>query len=858
MLQKNSKNDQLSIILKGIINPNYNIRKSAEEKITLFFLNNFGDFLLELSKKISTETEEKQVRQISATLIKMVNKKENVEKWFNLPENIKKTIKDNVLSTLNSNDIDIRKAAALALASICKIEIPKGKWLNIFDVLINTSQNTNINVQLSSLTALEYIYEEINKGDIPNQTVANLLNTYYSLLNKQNTNPELIINILSSIDKFLPFISDFINEPNSKIKFYDLIEKFVRDTNEKVRKITLQIFIDICKIYYDSLDDYLDKICLFTQIITENDIESNKIICVDIWCNIGYEEEFRNEINHIKRKSHNYLQKYFPKLSEICLKFIATEDYYNEEDSISKVCYALISNMSICCSYDFILIMLNYIKQNLNHQSEKIKYSALKVFNSIICTIHKKNFYPIIKDSLQTISEILFNNAPIHFKNLAAVIIKSITKYFSKELIADTIYFDKMIRLYLELFKISSKEILYTLLISLNNLIKSITWSEEDETNILSKYMKDLCLPLSKLCQDIQYYDTKNNVISMSLNVLGTLGERSALDVKEQMSNLFIKFAEIFQKTLDDNNILRQNLEIYYNYQEYLCSCLTGFLATGMAEKQIAYILLQNVITSFVKRKSLYDEGIMLIGAISLYTRKYFDSFMQIVSPYLIQGLQSIDSPSICKRSIICLSDIIRALEEENKYVNDFLPLILNILANNNVDQSLKPYCFMILSDIFLYCEKDGFKSFNSIMEVIGGAIQATQIKSDENSEQETCKYFINLRENILETITCIFSTVKEMKKTEEFIPFVSTIINYINFIEDDFAISIDIIKNGLFLIGDFCRSYKGSIKHLLNSLLINNMLEKLEKDEIESKDRVTLESIKICKNAINEVLLNY
>ena len=385
-------------------------------------------------------------------------------------------------------------------------------------------------------------------------------------------------------------------------------------------------------------------------------------------------------------------------------------------------------------------------------------------------------------------------------------------------------------------------------------LIKTVTWSEEDKTNILSKYMTDLCLPLLKLCQNMQYYDTKYNVISMAFNVLGTLGERSALDVKNQMINLFKIIAEIFQRTLDDNNIIKHNLEMYYYYQEYLCSCLAGFINTGTAEKETTGILLQNVIISFEKRKGLYDEGIMLIGCISLYTQKYFDSVMPLVSSYLTQGLKSIDSPSICKSSIICLSDIIRALEDQNKYINDFLPLILNILSNNNADQNLKPYCFIILSDIFLYCKNDAFKSFNNIKGFIGGAMQATQITFDENSEQETCKYFINLRENILETITCIFTTVKEINKTEEFIPFVSSIINYINFIENDFAISINIIKDGLFLIGDFCQSYKGYIKNLLDSLLINEMLEKLENDKVESKDPTTLDTIKICKMNIKEV----
>ncbi len=215
MLQQNSQTDELSIILKNVLNPNQNIRKSSEEQIEQLLNQNFGKFIIELSKKISTESEEKQVRQISATIIKnMVNNIKYIKKWFELSENIKKTIKENVLSSLNSNDIDIRKAAALALAGICKVEIPKKQWLNIFDILMNTSLNSNLNVQLASLTTLEYIYEEIKKVDIPNNIVANLLNMYYSILSKDNINTKLVINTLNSILKFLPFIFDFINDKN--------------------------------------------------------------------------------------------------------------------------------------------------------------------------------------------------------------------------------------------------------------------------------------------------------------------------------------------------------------------------------------------------------------------------------------------------------------------------------------------------------------------------------------------------------------------------------------------------------------------------------------------------------------------
>jgi len=297
MNQQGAQNDQLTIILESALNNNQHIRKQAEEQINQLVEQNLGQFLIELSKKISFESEKKEVRQISATIIKnMIGNEKYTEAWCELPEETKKIIKDNILSTLASENIDIRKAAALAIAGICKIEIPRKKWLDIFNILSNTSQNNNLYIQLSSLTTLEYIYEEINKGDIPNETVADLLNTYHSLLTKENADPQLSLSTLKSVNKFLPFINDFINDKVSKIKFYDLIEKHIRNSNEKIREASLLIFIDITRFYYDSLLDYIDKIVIFSKELIENDIENNKILCIELWYSIGYEEDFRMNI----------------------------------------------------------------------------------------------------------------------------------------------------------------------------------------------------------------------------------------------------------------------------------------------------------------------------------------------------------------------------------------------------------------------------------------------------------------------------------------------------------------------------------------------------------------------------------
>ena len=858
MEQQSYQEEQLSLFLENALNPDINIRKQAEDKINSICQQNFGVFLLELSKKISTEQEKKKVRQLSAVLIKnMLNREEYSPQWFNLNEEIKSVVKNNILSTLASNDIDIRKSAALTVAGICKLEIPAKQWLNIFDTLSSTSQNQDINIQLSSLTCLEYIFEEIKQSDLPLEISAKLLNTFYSLLNNDKIGDDLAFYSLKAILKFLPFIKEFLKQTEQKDKFYDLINKYVRHKEQNVREVSLKIFIELARLYYDTFENYIEKIYDFSDPIINNDVENNKILCMEIWATLGNEEDYRmNVINQVQKQSLCFVQKYNEQLSKLCLKFIVTEDYYNDEYNVSFESYYLLSIMSRTCKNDFLKNMINYIASQMNqNQSEKLKYAGLNVFRAIIYTIHKQELYPVVKDSLGMVSQILIENSyPPHFKKLCAFILKAITKNFGDELVSDTIFFNKMIQLFVGLFNNSTKEVLYHLLMALNSLCKSVVWNETDQTNVLSKHMQNLCDKLLPICSNPNLYDKDHNIILITFYLLGTLGERSALDVKDYMTNYFKILTDMFEKTLKVETF--PNIELAYNYQEYLTSALSGFLITGKATSFCAENLLKNIIETFKMRKSLYEEGISLIGAICNFIKSGFDKAMDLISPYIIQGLKSTNSFSICKASILCLSDIVLGLGTHNKYIGDFLPLIMNILSDNNIDRDLKSYCFNIISDLFISCQQEIFKYFDNIMNIIKGAMEATKESLSIDTETDTINHFIDLREHILETVSCIFSAIKDISKTKEFIPFVNGIIQYINLVSNDsLCCSFSILTQGLFLIADFCTVYQSDLVPLLNRGHIKNMINKIEKDKNIYKDPKFITGLNWAKNNLNIVL---
>ena len=214
--------DALSQLLSALVDTKNEIRAKAQQELDNLTINNFDQLLLELSKKQANENESNELRQLCATIIKnLINNNENV--WLNLDQAFRNEIKNNILATLICKDINIKKAAAFCIAGICKVELSKGYWSNIFDILINASQNNDIEIKITSLITLEYIYEDVQINFIKKETILKLIDNYYSLLsikdNNDNNTIYLIITCLKSIDKFIPFIESIISDNSSKLIF---------------------------------------------------------------------------------------------------------------------------------------------------------------------------------------------------------------------------------------------------------------------------------------------------------------------------------------------------------------------------------------------------------------------------------------------------------------------------------------------------------------------------------------------------------------------------------------------------------------------------------------------------------------
>lgn len=81
--------------------------------------------------------------------------------WISLDAQYRGFVKQAVISALETDDNQIRKAVALCVASIAAIEIPRGEWTDLTGILIQTAADANLNNRLSSLQTLGFMADEI-------------------------------------------------------------------------------------------------------------------------------------------------------------------------------------------------------------------------------------------------------------------------------------------------------------------------------------------------------------------------------------------------------------------------------------------------------------------------------------------------------------------------------------------------------------------------------------------------------------------------------------------------------------------------------------------------------------------------
>ena len=804
--------------IQKVLSSNNILRKEGEFSIQQELDINFLSCLNNCCDILINEIEAQQVRQFCATFIKnILSKQDYINKWESLDQNARETLKTKILSCLASTSHEIRCATSLVIASICKIEVPKGNWNQIFDILSSTAQHTNDNYKKSSIITIGYIAQDLKRSDLNQDQINKLLFALTRNLDVNN-NIEVFKCAITSFRYFLPFAKqNFQKIDEREILVRKIIELLsYNNLRDDLIEGLLKCLVEMASLYHSALND---KMSIITNPNKEISIQA-----IEFW-NALCKEELNENVLYV---SNLYQDDLYLVIQYLLLnRNEAMEEQYNDEWLPIKSIQCLISLMSQCKNEIFIKKMLDFIGKYLHDINYMNRDSAYLAFGAIL-------EYLELSDEIVTasISQILNELKNEKKKKVATTItwcFHQICEYHSF-CFDDQQIFDNTINMLYPLFEIflSNKSILIELLKSLELIIKFVSYK-----SYLTKNAAQLIQILMKIAYTPGSYDPNNNVAMICFYVINSIIDNAEDDIKDVVFQLLFEIFKLFQDSFILQNFTSK--EEQETYQGYLCSVISSSsLKIRMNDTQITsvYELIKKI---FIARQSVFEEGIMAISSLSTNTET-FPIIMKDFISFLVVGLKSVDSPSICKQSINSTDEIIQHIDAKViPFLPTLMPLIFNILNDINCDRFLKLYCFLVLSDLFCLQSGEAYTYFNEVMHVTKNAMTAAMSKPSPDDDSEIVEYFLKLREQLIELLVCLSHFLQEYNKENDLKDFTPNIIQFLNLVcSVEYSPNKEIVDSAVGLICDLVQIFPDIVTTQLNRTVMSGMISKINNNSNE------------------------
>ena len=208
-ISSEQKNQFLSIIGK-LLDNNNQIRNEAHNQIYEITSKNTEESLLSCSEFLNDDLINIELRQLSSVIIcKILKSSQNINKWILMNSKVQQSIKNNIFACLGSSNKELRKAAALSVTAIAKIELGRGNWPNLISTLTNIlNTNDNPDFKLASLTTIGYLVDELSYNDINTEDRNLITNSIFNVFNNVKNNEEITFECLVTLGNYIPFLKE--------------------------------------------------------------------------------------------------------------------------------------------------------------------------------------------------------------------------------------------------------------------------------------------------------------------------------------------------------------------------------------------------------------------------------------------------------------------------------------------------------------------------------------------------------------------------------------------------------------------------------------------------------------------------
>ncbi|KAJ1031485.1 hypothetical protein NDA13_001878 [Ustilago tritici] len=845
-------------LLTNTLSPDQAIRTDAEQKLEAAARDSYPVYMSTLAAELANESSPSHIRTAAGIAVKNAltardptRVEEYTARWTLLPQDSRNDIKQNVLSTLGSQEHRAGTAAAQVIAAIAAIELPVGLWNELISQLLSAMGDaSNMRLRQAALQAIGFTCEGISSDVLAAQS-NEILTAVIQGARKEEPAPEVQLAALQALFNSLEFVRANFEREGERNYIMQVVCEATQSPNMPVKVAAYECLVRIMQLYYDKMRFYMEQALFGLTVLGMRDSEPKVALqAVEFWSTVCDEEielaleaeeaaEFGEEPERI---CYNFARIALPEIVPVLLELLKTQDEDADEDEwdVSKAAGTCVGLLAQVVGDDIVRLAVPFVEGNIKNPDWHAREAAVMCFGSIMEGPDRKTLAPLVESALPTIIEMLRDQS-IAVKDTAAWTLGRIS-----DLCCDSIKTDVHLPALVQALVLGLQDeprIVTNCCWAIMNLSEQLGANalayENGEgsdtatasTTPLSPFFEGI---VGSLLQATGRSSNESNSRTSAYEALASSVTHCADDCVHQASGVLVQILDRQQQLnevagqlvgMDDRNN-------WAELQGNLCSVLMACVRRlGRETLPLGDRIMTNLLTLIqngAKQPTVLEDAFFTVGAAIAAFDADFEKYLGAFLPFMVEGLRNHEEYQLCSISVGLIGDICRALGENSaKYCDDFMNALFANLQSPQLNRSVKPPILSCFGDIAMAIGPAFEKYHQMGMSVLQ---QASLIQTVDPNDYDMIDYINSLREGICEAYVGTVSGMRAGNRVEALQPYVEGMFAFIALVAQAQAqsqASEPLIRGALGLLGDLASAFpNGELKVLLTGAWVAEFIK--------------------------------
>eukprot|EP00732_Lithocolla_globosa_P000588 Lithocolla_globosa_v1_NODE_202_length_5196_cov_7.727290.p1 type:complete len:857 gc:universal NODE_202_length_5196_cov_7.727290:2583-5153(+) len=791
-------------LLENSLSPDKSLREGATLTLENAARQNFSGYMEMLVLEFAKEPNPIQVR-ISAGLA-MKNaltandaavRKEFQDRWCSLDVATKNNIKTTTLGVLGSPETKVGLTAALIVAAIAHIDLPRNEWPELIPSLTSFSMASQDaqDLRRASFQAIGFICEEVIPASKTHQLLvtssSSILTVVASGIRGDERNNQIRLAAVTALCNSLTFIKQNFQNVAERNYIMQVVCEATQCEDPEVQRSAFECLVKIMSLYYEFMQAYMEQaLYALTVEAIRSKHEGVALQAIEFWSTVC-EEEIELATQLVDGAVNFYFANSGVRhVIPVLLSKLPKEGNHSGSGdwSISMAAFNCICSMAKCIGDDIMPYALPFVQKFIHHPDWSNREAAITCFGAIMIGPTNDTLSLVVSQALPVIMDAMKDKHSL-VKESAAWTLGRIADVMGSFFVEQ----DQLQNLISLLLTGMSEEAP----IAANCAWVILNFSEyvgenEEDASYLIPYFEAIC---NSLLQCSERGDGQQvNLRTCCYEALSNLIEYAPFDVLEDVE----KISHVIFLRLEKSILI--GIEQQEDLQANLCRCLQAcirkinFCTSSFTDSMIP--LLFRLISSPRSEGIREDLLMAVMDTIGEDFGRYLESFM----PLLSSALQNHEQQFVCAVAIGIVGQLCNTLGNSvEPYCHTFFTIFFHNLQQSALSQKIKPLILSSFGDIAQAIGSNFEQFFDPCMRILYQASQV-RVAPDSYSNFKVIDYVNSLREGILEGYTGI---VQGFGSVEKLFPYFETMFDLVFHVSRDTDRWESVTRLAVGLLGD-------------------------------------------------------